>query len=128
MAGMQTNQSGIGIQKPVTPAPGYTKGPNKGPALNLDYKGPSHITNSTHIIGSRPTGEQPGSGYTWGSGTKQPAGPGKPVGKSPSPAGPGKPVGIGNYSGAKTMDTPIDKASHPDRAPSLPFNNKIPGA
>ena len=118
MAGMQTNQSGIGVQKPVTPAPGYTKGPNKGPALNIDYKGPSHVANSSHTIGSRPTGEQPGSGYTWGGGTKPRTPNNGPVQPSKTNNGPVQP----------SMNTPMDKASHPDRAPSLPFNNKIPGA
>jgi hypothetical protein len=98
---------------------------------------PSHVSNSNSIIGSRPTGEQPGSGYTWGGGrTQQPIGNkgpalnmgNKPTSPALTPHAPGAPVGIGNYSGAKTMDTPMDKASHPDRMPNLPFNNKIPGA
>ena len=101
----------------------------------------SKFNKTTTTPPSRPTGEQPGSGYTWGGGiTQKPVNsnygktmdtpatkPAAPVGTSTAPSG--APSGIASYnrpgSGVKTMQTPSVKPLAPQDRAHVP--NRRPG-
>lgn len=85
------------------------------------------IKTTTTTPPKKPSGEQPGSGYTWGGGTK-PIGPKKP-GSSQGGTIPSNPVGERNKAGTREQPSlgyapkpvaPVNKGPHMGRIPNVP--------
>jgi hypothetical protein len=91
------------------------------------------IKTFTGPVPKKPSGEQPGSGYTWGGGAKKPSI--TPIEK-PSFGGKIAPTAGGiilnkpintmkSVPSSPILKTPINKATDMSRTPSLPFSNKF---